>query len=189
MERSISRKSKGYILVATCLALVFLLGVAGLAIDIGRMYITRREAQSFVDSAVFSAALQLDGTTAGITRAQAAVASNPKKWGFQVNPFTNVTTSFAQTSSGPWTTAPPNPPTGYVHARVSTTVSLPMYLIVPLTHRDDAAGRPTRLWNRPVSECPKRLIPYSLVLCQAAGRALRPRGWPYLAGGSQFSRC
>jgi uncharacterized membrane protein len=119
MERSISRKSKGYILVATCLALVFLLGVAGLAIDIGRMYITRREAQSFVDSAVFSAALQLDGTTAGITRAQAAVASNPKKWGFQVNPFTNVTTSFAQTSSGPWTTAPPNPPTGYVHARVS----------------------------------------------------------------------
>ena len=49
--------SRGYILVALTLGMVFLLGMAGLAIDVGRMYITKSEAQSFADSAAFSAAL------------------------------------------------------------------------------------------------------------------------------------
>ena len=71
-----SRRS-GYVLVALSLGLVFILGMAGLAVDIGRMYITKSEAQSFTDSASFSAALQLDGTSAGITRAQNAVAADP----------------------------------------------------------------------------------------------------------------
>src|ERR1700688_54016 len=95
--RADSRRS-GYVLIALSLGLVFILGMAGLAIDVGRMYITKSEAQSFVDSAAFSAALQLDGTAAGITRAQAAVTSDPKLWQFQTNAFTNVTTMFGTTS-------------------------------------------------------------------------------------------
>jgi len=102
--------------------------MAGLAVDIGRMYVTKSEAQSFVDSAAFSAALQLDGTSAGITRAQSAVANNPKKWEFQNDSFTNVQTAFATSSTGPWV-ANPNPATNYYFAQVQTTVSLPMYLI------------------------------------------------------------
>ena len=58
---------RGYVLIALTLGLVFLLGMAGLAVDIGRMYVTKSEAQSFVDSAAFSGALQLDGTAAGIS--------------------------------------------------------------------------------------------------------------------------
>src|SRR5437016_143221 len=95
-RRRISRarpRRDGYVLVALSLGIVFLLGMAGLAVDIGRMYVTKSEAQSFVDSASFSAALQLDGTAAGITRAQTAVANNPKKWQFQNDSFTSVTTS------------------------------------------------------------------------------------------------
>jgi Flp pilus assembly protein TadG len=119
----------GYILVAVSLGLVFLLGMGGLAVDVGRMYITKSETQSFTDSASFAATLQLDGTAAGITRAQTAVANNPKKWQFQNTAFTNVTTSFATASTGPWTTAPANPPTGYFFAKVQATVNLPMYLM------------------------------------------------------------
>jgi Flp pilus assembly protein TadG len=119
----------GYILVALSLGLVFLLGMAGLAIDVGRMYIVKSEAQSFTDSASFAAALQLDNTPTGITRAQTAVTNNPKKWQFQNSAFTNVTTSFATASTGPWTTTPPNPPTGYFFTQVRATVSLPMYLM------------------------------------------------------------
>ncbi len=127
-SRTASRRS-GYVLVALSLGLVFVLGMAGLAVDIGRMYITKSEAQAFADSAAFSAALRLDGTASGITRAQNAVTNNPKKWQFQNDAFTNVTTSFATTSTGPWSATPPNPPTGYYYAQVQTTVSLPMYLM------------------------------------------------------------
>ena len=132
MKRMADSKNRGYILVALTLGLVFLLGMAGLAIDVGRMYITKSEAQSFVDSASFAAALELDGTSTGVTRAQTAVANDPKKWEFQNDSFTGVTTSFGTSAAGPFTTAPPNPPTGYYFARVQTSVSLPMYLMGPL---------------------------------------------------------
>jgi hypothetical protein len=62
------------------------------------MYIVKSETQAFADSASFAATLQLDGTATGITRAQTAVTNNPKK-----SAFTNVTTSFATASTGPWT--------------------------------------------------------------------------------------
>jgi Flp pilus assembly protein TadG len=132
MKRTAYLKNRGYILVALTLGLVFLLGMAGLAIDIGRMYITKSEAQSFADSAAFAAALELDGTAAGVTRAQTAVSNNPKKWEFQNDSFTGVTTSFASSAAGPFSTTPPNPPSGYYFARVQTSVSLPMYLMGPL---------------------------------------------------------
>ena len=60
------RRERGFVLVATSLAALFLLGAAGLAVDIGRMYVARSETQSFVDSAALSAATELDDTAAGI---------------------------------------------------------------------------------------------------------------------------
>lgn len=121
-------RQRGYVLVALSLGLVFILGMSGLAVDIGRMYVTKSEAQSFVDSAAFSAALQLDGTAGGITRALNAVNNNPKKWQFQNDSFTNVQTAFATASNGPWVSVP-GAPASYYFVQVQTTVSLPMYLI------------------------------------------------------------
>jgi hypothetical protein len=112
--------------------MIFLLGVGGLAVDIGRMYITKAETQSFVDSAAFYAVVQLDGTPSGVTRAQAAVTSDPKKWGFGNNSFAGVQTAFGTTPNGPFTTTPPNPPLGYYFVQVAAQVNLPMYLIRPL---------------------------------------------------------
>jgi Flp pilus assembly protein TadG len=121
-------QSRGYILIALSCSLVFLLAMVGLAVDIGRMYVTKSESQSFVDSAAMAAAQKLDGTSAGIALAQSAVAADPKQWGFGLNSFSNVTTSFATSSGGPWSTAPA-PATGYYFVQVSTTISLPMYFI------------------------------------------------------------
>src|SRR5579864_1167533 len=128
LQKARGRFEKGYVLIALSLGLVFILGMAGLAVDIGRMYVTKSEAQSFADTAAFSAALELDGTNAGITRATNVVSNNPKKWEFQNDAFTNVTTTFATASTGPWVSNP-NPATNYYFAQVQTTVSLPMYLI------------------------------------------------------------
>jgi Flp pilus assembly protein TadG len=123
-----TRRRRGYIFIALMLSLVFLLGMAGLALDVGRMYVVRSEDQSFVDSAALAAVTKLDGTANGITQAQNAIANDPKRWGFGLNSFSSVTTTFATSLSGPWV-ANPSPATGYYFARVSTTVSLPMYLI------------------------------------------------------------
>ncbi len=115
--------------MATSLGLLFLLGTAGLAIDIGRMYITKNEAQAYVDSAALAAVRQLDGTAAGITRALAAVNTDISKWRFETSPFTNVSTTFSTSDTGTFTATPPNPPTDYYFARVAVSVDLPMYLI------------------------------------------------------------
>lgn len=137
MESSIlsrrRQRKRGYIMVATALSIPFLLGVCGLSIDIGRMYITKGEAQAFADSAALAAARELDGTSAGVTRAINAAANDSERWRFDTQPFTNISTTFADSSTGAFTASPPSPPTGYRFARVVATVDLPMYLIRVLT--------------------------------------------------------
>jgi hypothetical protein len=112
----------------TTLSLTFLLGICGLAIDIGRMYIAKNEAQAYVDSAALAAARQLDGTPPGITNAANAASTDTGKWRFDTLPFTNVSTGFATSASGPFTTSPVDP-TNYKYVQVVATVNVPMYLI------------------------------------------------------------
>src|ERR1700724_892666 len=101
MSRSVSRRpvkrsskpgEKGFVLVACAICAVVLFGMVGLAIDLGRMYITKNEAQSFADSAALYAAQQLDGTSAGITAADNAVKTNPNGWNFGTTAFTGTVT-------------------------------------------------------------------------------------------------
>jgi Flp pilus assembly protein TadG len=84
---------------------VVLFGMAGLAIDLGRMYITKNEAQSFADSAALYAAQQLDGTPAGITAADNAVATNPNKWNFGTTAFSGSITEYSPDGSTNWQTS------------------------------------------------------------------------------------
>jgi len=63
-------KQRGYILLSVGSGAIVLLGAVGLAVDLGRMYIVKGEAQTFADSAALAAVLELDSTSAGITRAR-----------------------------------------------------------------------------------------------------------------------
>lgn len=88
-------------LVVTCIVLAILLGLAGLGIDIGRMYVIQSELQAFSDAAALNAALQLDGTERGITRARQAaseLATGPHamKWDLGTQPITEISTSFVK---------------------------------------------------------------------------------------------
>jgi Flp pilus assembly protein TadG len=124
---------QGFALVAFSLALLLILRAVGLSFDVGRMYITRSEAQAFCDSAAITAALKLNGTGAGLQAARAAASAVVKGWQFGTTAFpfnANTDLSFAKTinDTEPWPTNP-SPATGYVIARVNTRVSLPLYLL------------------------------------------------------------
>lgn len=131
-------KDKGYVLIGTCLGLVVMTGVAGIAVDLGRLYIARTELQSFADSAAISATLQLDGTTAGILRAQAAVTNtaigpNPMKWDMATKTVSSYSVVFAQgMSNSPntvdtttWSANPANP-SNYRFSKVTAGVTVPL---------------------------------------------------------------
>src|SRR5438876_9831010 len=96
---------RGFTMLASAICGVMIFGMAGLAVDIGRMYITKNEAQSFADSAALFAALQLDGSTSGLTNADAAVASCPNKWNFATTAFTGTTIEYSADGSTGWATS------------------------------------------------------------------------------------
>ncbi len=80
--------------------MMLLLGVAGLGIDIGRMYVIRAELQSFTDAAALSAAMELNGTDSGVALARTGagrLASGPHAMRFDMGtqPITNIATSFS----------------------------------------------------------------------------------------------
>ncbi len=62
----------GAIIVTFSLMLLFLIGFASIAIDIGRLFIVRTELQTALDSCALAAAQELDGQVSSITRARNA---------------------------------------------------------------------------------------------------------------------
>ena len=131
-------KRDGYVLIMTCLALLVIAGFAGLAVDVGRMYIVKSELQSLADSAALTASLQLDGTSAGIVRAQLAARSvssgaHALKWDMDTKNVSDLTTSFARgLSASPnspddatWS-ANPADASYYRFTRVVARVALPL---------------------------------------------------------------
>src|SRR5579864_3346759 len=98
------RRENGFVLIVTCIVLAILLGLAGLGIDIARMYVIQSELQAFSAAAALSAALHLDGTERGIARARAAASepatgSHAMKWDLGTQPVTDITTSFPKNDS------------------------------------------------------------------------------------------
>jgi Flp pilus assembly protein TadG len=121
-------RQRGYLLISIAISSVALIGVLGLTVDLGHMYIGKSEAQTFADSAAIAATLELDGTTAGITRATAAVTSNINKWNFGSKAFTNPTVEFATSANGPWLTTP-NPAANYMFTRVTGRVTEALWFV------------------------------------------------------------
>ena len=96
---------RGFVLIATCIALTILLAMAGFAIDIGRMYVIKSELQAYADAAALSAAVELNDSGSGLTQAQAAAKSlatgpHAMRWDMGTQPITNITTSFSADEKG-----------------------------------------------------------------------------------------
>jgi hypothetical protein len=112
---------RGFIILVTAVSLVALVGMLGLAIDLGRVYIVKNEAQAFADLAAIAAARHLDGKQAGIDNANAEVANSTNGWNFGTQNFPAGirTVEFATSLTGPWLTAPSGSLIGYAYVRVT----------------------------------------------------------------------
>jgi Flp pilus assembly protein TadG len=121
-------RERGITLLITGFSLFVVIGMVGLAFDLGRMYIAKNETQTYVDAAAIAAALELDGTIDGLNRARDAVANNANHWNFQVKPFSGAQVEFAQTTGGPWE-ANPSVANNYGFVRVNAGVSVPLSFI------------------------------------------------------------
>ena len=133
-----SPRAKGFVLIVTCMVLAIVLGLAGLAIDAGRMYVVKNELQAFTDSASLSAALELDGTPAGLRNAREAAAAatargeHAMRWDLGSKPIDDFKLSFAKGDAAPdeWSCqeAPRNA-RGYRFVKVVTSVAVPLTLL------------------------------------------------------------
>jgi Flp pilus assembly protein TadG len=63
---------RGAVAIIVALSLAVLLGMIGLALDLGRMFVIKSELQNAVDACALAAARELDGNSDALTRADAA---------------------------------------------------------------------------------------------------------------------
>ncbi len=136
--RTRRQRQAGYILATLGMMSIVLLASTGLAVDFGTAYIIRNEAQSFCDAAALGAALELDGTADGLSKARARALATPSKWGFSNTTFTGVVIDFAASSNGPWFSAP-MVPLGIRYARVVAGANAPM-IFLPLVTNENIMG-------------------------------------------------
>src|SRR5882724_7653700 len=127
-RKQCTRRDSGFVLLAMGVSVVVLLGMLGLAIDLGRTFIVRNEAQAFTDAASLAAVARLNGTSAGVTAAQAAVTNSTNRWNFTSQAFGSVTTEFS-TDKVTWTSAGSSPATVKFVRVIAPTNSVTMTVI------------------------------------------------------------
>jgi len=129
---------RGFALMATALGLLAIVGIAGVTVDLGRMYIAKNELMAYTDAASIAAAVQLDGTTTGITRSKDAGAAmgtgaHAMGWDFATKHINGATYQFAKgVAATPNVPDPatwdPNPssPTDYRFVKVTASANVPL---------------------------------------------------------------
>lgn len=78
--------------------MTLLIGVAALAVDLGRLYVIRAELQSFTDAAALTAVRDFDGSAASLNRAKAdaqklAEGPNAMRWDMGSQPIAHMAVS------------------------------------------------------------------------------------------------
>jgi len=156
-------KQRGFVLVTMAVAAIALIGVLGLAVDLGHIFISKNETQAYCDSAALAAALALDGTTGGIANAKAAVTNSTNAWNFNTASVSSPTVTFATAIAGPWLSNP-NPADGYNHVRVTATVPMQLYFIPVLVAQTVAnVNSSATAAQVALTSIPRGLAPYTAV--------------------------
>jgi Flp pilus assembly protein TadG len=123
----------GFVLVLMAISAFALFGIVGLAIDIGRMYVAKNEAQTFADAGAMMAGLQINGTAGGIMTTAQLVAADTNRYNLGNTAFTtsNAVLEYSIARTGPWVTpaAASGAPAAITFARVTATAAVPLYFL------------------------------------------------------------
>jgi hypothetical protein len=125
------RSRRGFVLVTTTVSMIGFLAMAGLALDLGRVYVARNELQTFADEAAFAASFELDGTTDGLSRARSVATGGfdgKNRWYFGTQVPAGTTVEFATDPGGPYE-ANPGTPAGYRFVKVQANGNVSLYLL------------------------------------------------------------
>lgn len=86
--------------MTAAVAVILMVGLLGLAADLGRVYIVKNELQNFADAAAFAAVMEINGIDSGITRARSAAGALPNKWNFSTQSVADTSVAFGPTEDG-----------------------------------------------------------------------------------------
>ena len=132
---------RGFSLLFTVLWLAVMLGMLGLAVDLGRMFIFKNELQTFADASALAACSKLDGSATGVIAANNVATVGPlggtvpNGWNFDTVTISSVTTTYAATFSGTYdsyATASTTSPNSYRFLNLTASATMPMYLLAVL---------------------------------------------------------
>jgi hypothetical protein len=114
------RSRRGFVLIAMAMTLLLLIAIVGMAFDLGRVYISRNEAQFYTDAAALTAAAKLDGSIGAIKDARERLARLHGHWNLGTEEFKEVLIEFS-TDGSHWTDAPEKTPEAglWIYARVT----------------------------------------------------------------------
>src|SRR6516165_8807877 len=98
-RRPVVRKpgERGFSLLLLASSAVVMVGMLGLAFDLGRMFITKNELQTFADASALAAVSSMNGTQQGIQAANSTATAGPlgtaqpNGYNFDTVAITNVT--------------------------------------------------------------------------------------------------
>jgi len=130
-------RQRGFVLVMMGLTAFALFGIMGLALDVGRMYIAKNEAQTYADAGAVEAALRMNGTSGGIMTTAQLVAFNSNRYGLGNTAFTtsNVVLDYSTARTGPFGPGAP----GSTFARVTATPAVNLYFLPLLVQQTTTA--------------------------------------------------
>ncbi len=133
------RRRKGFVLITTAICALMLMAGIGLAFDLGRMFVVKSEAQSFVDAAALNGAIYLDGTADGLAEADASARGTKGSYHFNSTNFATRIVEFSPSSAGPWSSVAAAPLNSRF-VRVITNVPVTLHFLNMLN-----AGRTTNV--------------------------------------------
>jgi hypothetical protein len=148
------------IMVAFCVFALF--GLLGLAFDLGRMYIHKSEAMTYVDAAAVAAARELDGTAAGGSRATAAAQQSWARWNFSSSDFSSPVIEFSTSKAGPWSSSPATW-ASVAYARVTATVTGISLAFLPVVGTASAGSVAHLAVAGQIPSIPQAVFPFSPV--------------------------
>lgn len=145
------------------------MGILGVSVDIGRLYIAKNETQVYADAAALAAVTQLNGSLTGLTAARSAAAAAANSWNLNSTTTTTGTLEFGTTSTGPWV-ATPSTGTGYSYARATLPVQMPLFFLpVVVSRYQQQVVSVSVASQEPINSFSVGLEPYSLVATGSTG--------------------